>query len=107
MLSQIPELGQIDIVAHSRGSDVVTTALRELIIEARGAGIHPKLALKTGTFIMAAPDIDIDIVRQRLQAERFAEAFEQINLYINPADRALRRTVSTAAIVGKPGHDGR
>jgi esterase/lipase superfamily enzyme len=64
--------------------------LRELIIEARGGGLHPKLALKTGTFIMAAPDLDVDIVRQRLAAERFSEAFEQINLYINPADAALR-----------------
>ena len=90
LLSAMPEVEQIDIVAHSRGTDVVTTALRELIIEARGAGKHPKLALKTGTFIMAAPDLDVDIVRQRLQAERFAEAFEQINLYINPRDGALR-----------------
>lgn len=90
MLSEIPELGQIDIVAHSRGTEVVTTALREQIIFARGQGKHPKLAMKTGMLIMAAPDLDIDIVRQRLQSERFSEAFEQINLYINPSDRALR-----------------
>ncbi len=90
MLAQMPQVAQIDIVAHSRGNDVATTALRELIIEARGGGRHPKLALKTGTLIMAAPDLDVDIVRQRLQAERFAEAFEQINLYINPSDGALR-----------------
>lgn len=90
MLAAIPEVSDIDIVAHSRGTDVVTTALRELIIFSRGQGIHPKIALKTGTFIMAAPDLDIGIVRQRLQAERFSEAFEQINLYINPDDAALR-----------------
>lgn len=90
MLAEMPEVDSIDIIAHSRGTDVVTTALRELMIEARGAGIHPKLMLKTGTFIMAAPDLDVDIVRQRLQAERFSEAFEQINLYINPNDGALR-----------------
>ncbi|WP_299287279.1 alpha/beta hydrolase [uncultured Tateyamaria sp.] len=90
MLAAIPEVEQIDIIAHSRGTDVATTALRELMIEARGGGIHPKLALKTGTLIMAAPDLDVDIVRQRLQAELFSEAFEQINLYINPQDGALR-----------------
>ena len=90
ILAEIPEIDQIDIVAHSRGNDVATTALRERIIEARGAGLHPKTALKTGTFIMAAPDLDLDIVRQRLASERFSEAFEQINLYINPEDRALR-----------------
>ncbi|MEX0370859.1 MAG: alpha/beta hydrolase [Tateyamaria sp.] len=90
MLAQMPEVDSIDIIAHSRGTDVVTTALRELMIEARGAGIHPKLMLKTGTLIMAAPDLDVGIVRQRLQAERFSESFEQINLYINPNDTALR-----------------
>lgn len=90
MLSQIPEVAQIDIIAHSRGTDVVTTALRELILEVRGSGRHPKAVLKTGTFLMAAPDLDVAIVRQRLQAERFSEAFEQINLYINPGDSALR-----------------
>lgn len=90
MLAAIPEVSDIDIVAHSRGSDVITTALRELIIFARGQGIHPKIALKTGTFIMAAPDLDFGIVRQRLQAERFSEAFEQINLYVNPDDGALK-----------------
>ncbi|MEL6464335.1 MAG: alpha/beta hydrolase [Pseudomonadota bacterium] len=90
LLAEMPEVDSIDIIAHSRGTDVVTTALRELMIEARGAGIHPKLMLKTGTLIMAAPDLDVDIVRQRLQAERFSESFEQINLYINPNDGALR-----------------
>ena len=90
MLANMPEVEQIDIVAHSRGTDVITTALRELMIFARGANEHPKLALKTGIFIMAAPDLDIGIVRQRLQAERLSEAFEQINLYINPNDAALR-----------------
>ncbi|MEM6758571.1 MAG: alpha/beta hydrolase [Pseudomonadota bacterium] len=90
MLAATPEVAQIDIVAHSRGNAVVANALRELIIEARARGTHPKLALKTGTLIMAAPDLDVEIVRQRLAAERFSEAFEQINLYINPGDRALR-----------------
>ncbi|WP_052249619.1 alpha/beta hydrolase [Tateyamaria sp. ANG-S1] len=90
MLADMPEVDSIDIIAHSRGTDVVTTALRELMIEARGAGVHPKEMLKTGTLIMAAPDLDVGIVRQRLQAERFSEAFEQVNLYINPDDAALR-----------------
>jgi esterase/lipase superfamily enzyme len=90
MIIEMPEVEQIDLVAHSRGTDVITTALRELMIFARGQGQHPKLALKTGTLIMAAPDLSIEIVRQRLQAERFSEAFEQINLYNNPADFALQ-----------------
>jgi len=90
MLAAIPEVQDIDIVAHSRGTDVMTQALREMIIFERGRGVPPKLGLKTGTLILAAPDLDTGIVRQRLVAERFSEAFEQVNAYINPNDSALR-----------------
>ncbi|MEM8578106.1 MAG: alpha/beta hydrolase [Pseudomonadota bacterium] len=90
MLAAIPEVEDIDIVAHSRGTDVMTQALREMIIFERGRGVPPKMGLKTGTLILAAPDLDTGIVRQRLVAERFSEAFEQVNAYINPRDGALR-----------------
>ncbi len=90
MLAEIPEVEDIDIVAHSRGTDVMTQALRELILFQRGRGVAPKLGLKTGTLILAAADLDTGIVRQRLLAERFSESFEQVNIYVNPNDSALR-----------------
>lgn len=90
MLSRMPEVKNIDIIAHSQGSAVATTALRELVIEHRAAGRNPRKAMKTRSLIMAAPDLDAGIVQQRLQAERFSDGFHQINLYINPDDIALR-----------------
>ncbi len=90
LLAEIPELEDIDIVAHSRGTDVMSTALRELVIYHRGRGVHPKTAMKGGTLILAAADLDIGVVEQRLQTERVSEAFEQINVYVNPSDGALR-----------------
>lgn len=90
MVAEIPEVEDIDIVAHSRGTSVMTQALRELVIFNRGRGLHPKTAMKTGTLILAAPDLDVGVVRQRLAAERVAEAFEQVNIYVNPDDLALR-----------------
>ncbi|MFK7753989.1 MAG: alpha/beta hydrolase [Sedimentitalea sp.] len=90
LLADIPEVEDIDIVAHSRGTDVMAKALRELVIFNRGRGLAPKTAMKTGTLIFAAADLDTGVVRQRLLAERFSEAFEQINIYINPDDAALR-----------------
>lgn len=90
LLAEIPELEDIDIVAHSRGTDVMSTAIRELVIYHRGRGVHPKTAMKGGTLILAAADLDIGVVEQRLQAERVSEAFEQINVYVNPNDGALR-----------------
>jgi esterase/lipase superfamily enzyme len=90
MLAEIPEVEDIDIVAHSRGTDVMTQALRELILFQRGRGVNPKLGLKTGTLILAAADLDTGVVRQRLLAERLSEAFEQVNIYVNPNDSALK-----------------
>ncbi|UWR22044.1 alpha/beta hydrolase [Sulfitobacter sp. S190] len=90
LLAEMPEVSDIDIVAHSRGSGVMTQALRELLIFQRGRGVAPKLGLKTGTLILAAADLDTGIVRQRLLAEQFSEAFEQVNIYVNPDDNALR-----------------
>jgi esterase/lipase superfamily enzyme len=88
-LSQIPELQKIHIVAHSRGTDVTTTALREMIIALRNQGKNPKAALKIKNLIMAAPDLDFAIVRQRLIAEGFGAAIGQVTVYMNRSDKAL------------------
>ncbi|MGJ5620404.1 alpha/beta hydrolase [Sulfitobacter sp. MF3-043] len=90
MIAEIPEVEDIDIVAHSRGTSVMTEALRDMVIFNRGRGLAPKTAMKTGTLILAAPDLDVGVVRQRLLSERFSEAFEQVNIYVNPDDIALR-----------------
>lgn len=88
-LSEIPELRKIHIVAHSRGSDVTTTALRELIIAVRSQGRNPKTVLKVENLIMAAPDLDFSVVRQRLIAEGFGASVGQITVYMNRGDTAL------------------
>lgn len=89
VLASVPEIAKIDIIAHSRGNAVMTAALRELIIEARGGGRDPKTQMKTGVLIMAAPDLDTGVARQRLTAERFGAAFDQVTIYVNPDDPAL------------------
>lgn len=88
-LAGVPGLERIDIVAHSRGGAVMTAALRELLIEARAAGRDPRRTMKIGILIMAAPDLDIGVTRQRLIAERFAEGFEQIDIYASGQDQVL------------------
>ncbi|MEP1765986.1 MAG: alpha/beta hydrolase [Sulfitobacter sp.] len=88
-LADIPELHKIHIVAHSRGTDVTTTALRELIIAVRNQGRNPKEVLKIENLIMAAPDLDFSVVRQRLIAEGFGASIGQITVYMNRGDTAL------------------
>ncbi len=89
LLASIAEVDELHIVAHSRGTDVATTALRELVIEQRAAGLNPSRSLKIRNLILAAPDLDFGIVRQRLIAERFGPAIGQITVYMNQGDHAL------------------
>lgn len=90
LLASFPEVKRIHIIAHSRGTDVVTTALRELIIASRAAGLEPRDELRIENLVLAAPDLDFDVVRQRLMAEKFGAAFGQVSIYTNDADQALQ-----------------
>lgn len=102
-LAAIPELEKITIVAHSRGADLVTTGLRELVIFERGAGRDARQTLKIETLILAAPDLDFGVVQQRLAAEGSAAAVGQVNVYLNPRDGALgfAQALATGRRVGR------
>ncbi|MGX6646564.1 alpha/beta hydrolase [Maricaulaceae bacterium MS644] len=102
-LRDMDEVRAINIIAHSRGVDVTTSALRELIIEVRASGRSPRQVLKLENLIFAAADLDVSVAYQRLGAERFALAVEQITFYSNPDDAALRLSslVSSGLRVGR------
>ncbi len=89
ILSSCPNLEKIHIVAHSRGTDVIASALRELFIEARAAGIDPARKFKIGNLILAAPDLDIEVVVQRFAAERFYLGLERMTIYVSKNDKAI------------------
>ncbi|MEP0355250.1 alpha/beta hydrolase [Paraglaciecola sp.] len=84
-----PKIENMHIIAHSRGTDVVTTTLRELIIENRAAGGNPRQDLRIENLILAAPDLDFGIIKQRLMAEQFGPAFGKITIYTSQEDSAL------------------
>ena len=88
-LPKIKNLEGVHIIAHSRGADVVTTALREILLETKAEMKDPREIFKFKNLILAAPDLDFAVVGQRLIAERFAQLFEQITVYINTHDGAL------------------
>jgi len=89
LLASFPEVERINILAHSRGSHVMATALRELIIEARASGRNPRELYRIENLILAAPDLDFEIVRQRLIAEKIGPAFGKITVYTTDTDKAL------------------
>ncbi len=88
-LAELPEIEKIHLIAHSRGTDVAVSAFRELVIWARGAGLNPRRHFKIANFVLAAPDLDVQVVSQRIGAERLGLALDQAVLYSSPDDKAI------------------
>lgn len=88
-LSEQPEIENIHLIAHSRGTDVVLSALRELVIAARAAGRDPRESLRIKNLVLAAADLDLEVINQRVAAERLAIAVERATLYASPNDQAI------------------
>jgi esterase/lipase superfamily enzyme len=90
ILRSIDELEQIHLIAHSRGTDVTITALRELWIEMRELAFqNPDRPRKFGQIILAAPDLDLDVIRQRLAAEEIIRQFRNFTVYMSKSDVAI------------------
>jgi esterase/lipase superfamily enzyme len=89
LLADFPEIEQIDLVAHSRGTDVTITGLRELFIESRVAGRSPREEFAIANLVLAAPDLDFQVILQRLVAERLGSGVGQATLYTSQSDKAI------------------
>jgi esterase/lipase superfamily enzyme len=73
LLADMPEIEQVHLVAHSRGTDVLSTAVRELLLTGRAAGHDNHELYRIANVVLAAPDLDIDVTLQRLAAEQLNE----------------------------------
>jgi esterase/lipase superfamily enzyme len=89
LIASCPDVEKVNIISHSRGTDVASSALRELHLEIRGTGLNTRKVLKLGTLILAAPDLDFDVVVQRLTTERLGQVPEHCALYVCSQDKAL------------------
>lgn len=88
-LASCPSIEKIHIIAHSRGTDVAMTALRELNIECKAAGKSGGEQLKLGNVVLAAADLDLQVVRQRISAERLPLMPQNMTVYSSVTDRAI------------------
>ncbi len=84
-----PELEKVHIIAHSRGTDVAITALKELILVARAGGAEPDESVKLGTIVLAAADLSNSVLLQRFSAEQMQDWYRTIVVYVNRNDRAI------------------
>lgn len=114
-LAMHPGVEKIHIISHSRGTDVAFTAVRELNDHIRGAlrgtplaaraatlsgdalgdgdgtfsPVNTAKVLKLATFILAAPDLDLDVFVQRFFGENVVRAAQRVVVYFSKEDEAL------------------
>ncbi|HUO06760.1 MAG TPA: alpha/beta hydrolase [Phycisphaerae bacterium] len=90
LIAACPDVQKVNIISHSRGTDVLATALRELHIEYVAAGKSPRKELKLGTVVLAAPDMDLDVTLQRCSTAQLGFDPERFVLYVGKEDKLLR-----------------
>jgi esterase/lipase superfamily enzyme len=105
-LGSMDEIKKIHIIAHSRGTDVLVSALREVILEIRAGGKDPKKELRIANVILAAPDIDYEVILQRVVAEHSVAGVGQATVYTSPSDKAIRISEWLYGSLARIGHLG-
>jgi len=90
MLASCEELQKIHILAHSRGTDVLLSAMRELVIAERASGANPRETLKIGNVAVVAADIDVEVASQRFVAERVSVGIRRAAVYVSQDDIVIR-----------------
>lgn len=88
-LATIPGVEKLHLVAHSRGTDVLTSAVRELIFEYRNTGESAGPILNIENILLAAPDLDLDVTLQRLAADHLNEDVGDVVFYTFSDDKAI------------------
>ena len=105
-LGRMDEIEKIHIIAHSRGTDVLVNALREIFLEIRAEGKNPKTELRIANVILAAPDIDYEVILQRVVAEHTVAGVRQATIYTSPGDKAIRISEWLYGSLARIGHLG-
>jgi esterase/lipase superfamily enzyme len=89
LIASMPEVEKIHLIGHSRGTDVVLSAVRELTIKARGAGLNPREEYKIHNLVLAAPDLDIQVAMQRIIGDKVSLSAKRMTIYTSPKDKAM------------------
>jgi esterase/lipase superfamily enzyme len=105
-LADTPGLQKLHLIAHSRGTDIVVTAVSDLSVEAYAAETTIGRRFKIGNIVLIAPDIDADVAPTKIfkvfsdpqlpfgstPAPRVTLAPSpefHVTMYISPDDKAL------------------
>jgi esterase/lipase superfamily enzyme len=106
IVGQTPGVERIHLVAHSRGTDTLTSALAALSVEAYGLQSSPDREFRIGNVVLVAPDLDGDVALTKIfkvfsdpdlpfGGRADANALVppapglRVTLYVSPDDKAL------------------
>lgn len=89
LLARARGLHKIHVIAHSRGTDVYLTALREIFLQDGRRLKGDCFAERLGTVVLAAPDIDFDVLALRVVTEGLFMVPERMTIYVSEGDRAI------------------
>ena len=105
-LGRMDEIEKIHIIAHSRGTDVLVNSMREIILEIMAEGRDPAKELRIANVVLAAPDIDYEVILQRVVAEHTVAGVGQATVYSSPGDKAIRISEWLYGSLARIGHLG-
>jgi esterase/lipase superfamily enzyme len=104
-IAETKGISKVHLLAHSRGTDVLTSALQQLGIESHVAQTSLSQRLKVANIVLFAPDIDIDVAASRIftttsdpdlpfgRSPQPYSSFKQgalhLTVYSSPGDKAL------------------
>ena len=66
IIAETSGVQRVHLLAHSRGADILATALAELSVEAYALGETLPHRFKVGNVILMAPDIDVDVALAKI-----------------------------------------
>jgi esterase/lipase superfamily enzyme len=99
-IAKMPEVQQIHLLAHSRGSSVLTDAVREIALQQQA---NQKKHSKAGHLVLLSPDIDIDVAGQRLVAEPIEDQAKHVTIYSTQDDKAITASIKLLSSRGRIG----
>lgn len=103
LMAQTSGVEGLQLLAHSRGTAILLSALRELAIQSIAAGYEPADVLKVDNVVLMSPDIDAEVAREKIVAfssdpdliARWTDTrlpriiSGRLTIYASPKDRAL------------------
>jgi len=90
LLAERTDAHRINIMCHSTGAQIVGTVLRELRLMTYDLPAEEaRQRFRIGQIFMIAPDIDLDVARERVMEEGAGELFDHLTVYASKRDLAL------------------